>query len=501
MGLDFEGRRVPIEDGDTVASALYRAGVRTFTRSLKSHRRRGLYCITGDCPNCLVTVDGLPGERACITEAREACAWSARRDGPRPIATCSRCTDRAAPADAGRLLLRRRSSGRGSPGSWPRRSSAARPASGRCRRPRALARSRRAHVHAGRARRRRRGRRAQPPRSRPPSAAGVRSSADEGRRRARRWRPAPIEGSSRPSRGEARAAERRRSSSATPRSGSTRGRSCRSSAEDELAAGPPDADRGRDGRRRDPRGVPRERPAGRLARAGRRAHGRRARRAPGRPRGGRSTGTGEGSSTLYGAAARSGVAPAVRRLATLVERTTAIRGGATGTSGQVTCGDRRRRPSGTRSASSATRWCSRSGGAAGRAPSDGPGSRGHRRRRRGAPGLLRSRKRRERAARRAGEPRQTASRGRSSRRPALGDRRLRLPLRGRHRPRPRDGLGRGLALLRDPQALHDRHDGTLPGGAVRPTPRLLRRTKGAAAAGRRADDRAAARRAPAPGRT
>ena len=69
--IEFEGKRVPIHEGDSVGSALYRAGVRTFTRSLKHHRRRGLYCMTGDCPNCLVTVDGQPGCRACTTPARE----------------------------------------------------------------------------------------------------------------------------------------------------------------------------------------------------------------------------------------------------------------------------------------------------------------------------------------------------------------------------------------------------------------------------------------------
>jgi sarcosine oxidase subunit alpha len=69
--FSLDGRPVPFEDGDTVASAAYRAGVRTFTRSLKSHRRRGLYCNTGDCANCLVTIDGVPGERACVTRARE----------------------------------------------------------------------------------------------------------------------------------------------------------------------------------------------------------------------------------------------------------------------------------------------------------------------------------------------------------------------------------------------------------------------------------------------
>jgi sarcosine oxidase subunit alpha len=68
--LNFEGRALSLEPGDTVASALFRAGVRTFSRSFKYHRRRGLYCLTGDCPNCLVTVDGEPGVRACLTPAR-----------------------------------------------------------------------------------------------------------------------------------------------------------------------------------------------------------------------------------------------------------------------------------------------------------------------------------------------------------------------------------------------------------------------------------------------
>ncbi|MGA9162172.1 MAG: (2Fe-2S)-binding protein, partial [Actinomycetota bacterium] len=67
--LRFEGREIPVLEDDTVASALFRAGLRTFSRSLKSHRRRGVYCGTGDCPNCMVTVDGVPGVRSCITPA------------------------------------------------------------------------------------------------------------------------------------------------------------------------------------------------------------------------------------------------------------------------------------------------------------------------------------------------------------------------------------------------------------------------------------------------
>ncbi|HLJ68429.1 MAG TPA: 2Fe-2S iron-sulfur cluster-binding protein [Chloroflexota bacterium] len=85
--LQFEGRTVPIAAGDTVASALYRAGVRVFSRSFKYHRPRGLYCLTGDCPNCMVNVDGEPWVRSCVREAspgqrvRRQAGWpSADRD-------------------------------------------------------------------------------------------------------------------------------------------------------------------------------------------------------------------------------------------------------------------------------------------------------------------------------------------------------------------------------------------------------------------------------------
>jgi sarcosine oxidase, subunit alpha len=75
-------KRIPVEDGDTIASALYRAGIRTFSRSLKYHRRRGLFCGTGDCPNCLVTVDAVPGIRSCVTPPRDG--MRVRREGGWP---------------------------------------------------------------------------------------------------------------------------------------------------------------------------------------------------------------------------------------------------------------------------------------------------------------------------------------------------------------------------------------------------------------------------------
>ena len=70
LDFTFGGRRIAAHPGDTVASALYASGVRVYSRSFKYHRPRGLLCVAGHCPNCLMTVDGVPNVRACTEPAR-----------------------------------------------------------------------------------------------------------------------------------------------------------------------------------------------------------------------------------------------------------------------------------------------------------------------------------------------------------------------------------------------------------------------------------------------
>jgi sarcosine oxidase subunit alpha len=71
ISFTFDGKQISALEGDTIASALYAAGRRTFGRSFKYHRRRGLMCVAGQCPNCICAVDGAPGARACTEPARE----------------------------------------------------------------------------------------------------------------------------------------------------------------------------------------------------------------------------------------------------------------------------------------------------------------------------------------------------------------------------------------------------------------------------------------------
>lgn len=78
----FDGQEYSGYGGDTLASALYRAGVRVFSRSFKYHRPRGLMCLSGACPNCLVNVDGTPNERACMTPVKNGQRVSSQNAWP-----------------------------------------------------------------------------------------------------------------------------------------------------------------------------------------------------------------------------------------------------------------------------------------------------------------------------------------------------------------------------------------------------------------------------------
>lgn len=62
----FAGRPVPARAGDTVAMALWAAGVRVLRHSNQDGADRAVFCNMGVCFECLVQVDGAT-QRACTT--------------------------------------------------------------------------------------------------------------------------------------------------------------------------------------------------------------------------------------------------------------------------------------------------------------------------------------------------------------------------------------------------------------------------------------------------
>lgn len=73
LTFSLDGRPCNALPGETIAAALFAAGIRGWRRS-RHGDLRGLLCGMGVCYDCLVTVDGTPGLRACQVEVREGMA-------------------------------------------------------------------------------------------------------------------------------------------------------------------------------------------------------------------------------------------------------------------------------------------------------------------------------------------------------------------------------------------------------------------------------------------
>ncbi|MFT4136114.1 (2Fe-2S)-binding protein [Microbacterium sp.] len=67
--IAFEGESIDVREGRTIAGALIAAGHRSW-RSVDG-QARGIFCGIGICQDCLVTVNGVEGVRACRRTARD----------------------------------------------------------------------------------------------------------------------------------------------------------------------------------------------------------------------------------------------------------------------------------------------------------------------------------------------------------------------------------------------------------------------------------------------
>lgn len=69
--FDFGGRTIRASEGETVAAALLGSGVKTTGTRAVSGRARGPFCLIGVCFECLVEIDGISDQRACLTTVQQ----------------------------------------------------------------------------------------------------------------------------------------------------------------------------------------------------------------------------------------------------------------------------------------------------------------------------------------------------------------------------------------------------------------------------------------------
>ncbi|HPZ15703.1 MAG TPA: (2Fe-2S)-binding protein [Sphaerochaeta sp.] len=66
-----DGVALTARKGEMIAAALIANGKNTFRRTVKRDEPRGIYCGIGRCTDCVMTVNGIPNVRTCVTEVAE----------------------------------------------------------------------------------------------------------------------------------------------------------------------------------------------------------------------------------------------------------------------------------------------------------------------------------------------------------------------------------------------------------------------------------------------
>jgi predicted molibdopterin-dependent oxidoreductase YjgC len=69
--VTVEEKPVVVAAGDSVAAAVFSAGFDHTRTSPVSGCRRAPYCMMGVCFECLVEIDGVPNQQACMTPVKE----------------------------------------------------------------------------------------------------------------------------------------------------------------------------------------------------------------------------------------------------------------------------------------------------------------------------------------------------------------------------------------------------------------------------------------------
>lgn len=67
VNIHFEGKRLKVPIHETVAAAVLAANPDYTRTTTVSGEKRAPYCLMGTCFECLMEIDGVPNQQACMT--------------------------------------------------------------------------------------------------------------------------------------------------------------------------------------------------------------------------------------------------------------------------------------------------------------------------------------------------------------------------------------------------------------------------------------------------
>ncbi|NLG86389.1 MAG: (2Fe-2S)-binding protein [Firmicutes bacterium] len=68
--LEVDGQVIWAKEGEPIAAALLAYGIRLCRTTKRRGEPRGVFCGIGHCTDCVMTVDGIPNVRTCVTPVR-----------------------------------------------------------------------------------------------------------------------------------------------------------------------------------------------------------------------------------------------------------------------------------------------------------------------------------------------------------------------------------------------------------------------------------------------
>jgi predicted molibdopterin-dependent oxidoreductase YjgC len=76
-----DGVKVKALEGEPIAAALVAAGIKVFRHTRKMDAPRRIFCAIGRCTDCVMTVDGNPNVRTCVTAVKDGMEICTLRTG------------------------------------------------------------------------------------------------------------------------------------------------------------------------------------------------------------------------------------------------------------------------------------------------------------------------------------------------------------------------------------------------------------------------------------
>ena len=69
--ITVNGNRIEAYEGEPISAAIVASGIKVFRRTRKLMSPRGVFCAIGRCSDCVMTVNGTPSVRTCVTPVED----------------------------------------------------------------------------------------------------------------------------------------------------------------------------------------------------------------------------------------------------------------------------------------------------------------------------------------------------------------------------------------------------------------------------------------------